>query len=463
MQQQQIAEDIKELPDFSEAAPAQRIEEVPSRQIDAGNWKERVARLSAIFNTYPDIYLSAATISIKLSVVYFVNSEGTILRVPHTLASFQATAATQAEDGETLDDFVTYNALNIDGIPAEEQLASEIHAMAKRLSAKREALAMDASYTGPVLFEDQAAAELFTRLYLGQEGLIASRMPIMEGPLAMLGAQMQKRNLGDKLNKRVLPTNMSIASVPGMPQFDGAQLIGRFSIDAEGVTPAERLPLVQDGKVVALLADRIPTPHTKASTGHRGMSVGYGADDGLSPGVLEISVDQGPAFPDMKALLLEKADEEGLEYAYIVRRIRPETVSPPSLDDDFASSFSMMQFGGGGPTPLGDAVVLMRVRVADGIEIPVRSAEVLKPGASVLRRMSATSDRKAWNITRDGESAVPGMGMFLSFGRSFAGIVGGIPTSIIAPRAVLIDEMEVRKEKRAYTPKPPLVDSPLTN
>jgi len=461
IKQQNLSEELKDLEDFSRAEPETHISPLHEAQMEISSLQERVQKLSGILKEYPEIYLSNVTLSVDQVTLYFVNSEGTVLRQPRTLVSFLASAATQAEDGEVLDDVIVHHALALDALPDDEKLASEIRMMAKDLVALRSAPLVEDSYSGPVLFEDQAAAELFVRLYLGSEGLVASRTPIIEGPMAMMSGQMQKRNLGEKINKRVLPKDVSISCVPGMTRYEETDLIGHFTVDAEGITPEERFDLVKNGKVLALMSDRVPTQFTKASTGHRTASLGMGLDDGVAPGVMEITVQEGESFKAMKGLLLERADDEGLEYAYIVRRIRPETVAPPALDDAFSMSFSMMQFGGGGQTPLGDGLQLLRVRVSDGTETVVRSAEVMRPGASAMRRIVVSKESKPWNTTLEGQSSIPGLGSFISIGRSIAGLSGGIPTSLITPRGVLIEELEVRKEKRPYTPKPPLVQSPL--
>ncbi|MBN1447811.1 MAG: hypothetical protein JXA28_07755 [Bacteroidetes bacterium] len=462
LRQQQMPEEYKDVADFSAAETIEHIEPVKHVTCDIPAWKKRVRELSAILKEYPQLYTSTLTFSFDQSTVYFVNSEGTVTVTPRMSTRILATAATQAEDGEPLMDFILYEVLTPADLPDMEQLAASIHHMAKTLTEKRSAVPMDESYTGPVLFEDQAVPELFTRLYLGSEGLIASRMPIMEGPLAMIGAQLGKRNLGDKIGKRILPNEISIASTPFVHEFQGTELTGTFSVDAEGVQPAEKLLLIDKGNAAALLSDRVPTPHSQASTGHRCLGLGSFDGDGICPGVLDITVSDGPNAYEMKQQLLDLAAEEGLEFAYIVRRIRPDAVTGPSVSDDLSTTISMFGMSaGGGATPLGDPVRIYRVNVADGTETPVRSAEVLKPGASALRKLTASIDREAWNCTMEGDSPIPGFGAFISIGRSVSGASGGIPVSIIAPKAIIISDMEVRKEKRAITPKPPIVESPL--
>ncbi len=460
LRQQQTPEEYKDVADFASATPVVSLEEESAVACDVGAWKERVRTLSALFKQTPDIYTSNLQFSFHRMMVYFVNSEGTVVMVPRTLATIVATAGTQAEDGEPLMDFVFHEAVTPDGLPDVATLETELRGMTTRLLERRSTVAMDGSYTGPVLFEDQAVAELVMRIYLGDEGLIASRMPVLEGMMSMMASQMQKRNLRDKVGKRVLPQEWTIASTPAVKDFEGRQLTGAFGIDAEGVRPTGKLLLVDAGNVASLITDRTPTPGFPASTGHR--SLGIMGDDGLSPGVLDVTVSDGPASSEMKKLLFERATEEGLEHAYIVRRIRPDAVAAPSMDDDLMASFSMFGMeGGGGSTKFGDAIQIVRVNIADGKEIPIRSVEILKPGASALRKMTACTARQAWNGLLEGQSAIPGLGAIFSFSRSIGGVAGGVPVSMIVPGAVLVDDMEVRKEKRPITMKPPIVQSPL--
>jgi hypothetical protein len=459
LRQQQLPEEMVDVEDFARAEPVVSIETGTFAGCDIPAWKDRIRALSALCIDHADIHSSNVEFAYHEMTVSFVNSEGTVVVVPRSLAVISATASTQAEEGEPLMDFLQYHARTPDGLPDIDALAEEMRTMTATLVARRTAVAMEGSYTGPVLFEDQAVAELVTRLYLGDEGLKAWRTPILDGPLAMMGSRMQKRNLRDKIGKRVLPREWSMISVPRMMEFDGLQLTGGFGIDAEGVRPADRLALVDAGAVSSLITDRTPTPGFPSSTGHRGIGVGRAAGDGLSPGVLEITVTDGPRSGEMKKLLLEKAEEEDLDHAYIIRRIRPDAVSAASTGEEM--SFSMFGMERNVATPLGDALRIYRVRVADGEEIPVRNVEILKPGASALRGLTACADRRAWNGMLEGSGPLGSLRAFIRIGSSLAGSGSGVPVSIIAPRAVIVDDMEVREEKRPLTPRPPIVQSPL--
>ncbi|MCB2204069.1 hypothetical protein KQI65_04915 [bacterium] len=465
MRQQEIPEAIRGLADFAKVKPVTHQTPHVSVSCDENAWRGRTQRLSALFTEYPGIAVSQVSFHFNDNMHYFLNSEGSSITEPGTVAVILASATTQAEDGEVLSDYVLHMALQPQDLPDEASLKAEMHSMAKRLVARRNAKRMTDSYTGPVLFEDQAAAELFVRLFLGEEGLCASRMPIMDGPLAAMGSQMQTRNLGEKMGRRVLPKEITIASTPQQKSFAGAQLVGPFAVDGQGVIPAEELILLREGKVEALLADRTPTQYTETSTGHR--CTGYSSFstvDGIGPGIMDVRVSDGPTFEEMKQELLERALDEGLEYTYIVRTIRPETVPVPPVDMDMSSTFSMFGMqGGNSAKPLDGVTGIYRVNVKDGSEELIRNIEVLKPGSSPLRRCLASADRVAWNTSIAGASSVPGLGAIFSISMSMGQGYSGIPTSVIAPRALIIDDMEVREEKRPITPKPPIVASPLAN
>ena len=61
----------------------------------------------------------------------------------------------------------------------------------------------------------------------------------------------------------------------------------------------------------------------------------------------------------------------------------------------------------------------------------------------------------------EGSGPLGSLRAFIRIGGSLAGAGSGVPVSIIAPRAVIIDDMEVREEKRPLTNKPPIVQSPI--
>ena len=103
-----------------------------------------------------------------------INSEGTTTLVGRPLISVSATAATHATDGTPLAAAMHVWARSAQALPAREQLAATLRAMALRLDSLRAAPVLE-RYSGPVLFEGRAAAQLFAAVFA--PALVGRRRP----------------------------------------------------------------------------------------------------------------------------------------------------------------------------------------------------------------------------------------------------------------------------------------------
>ncbi len=86
----------------------------------------------------------------------------------------------------------------------------------------------------------------------------------------------------------------------------------------------------------------------------------------------------------------------------------------------------------------------IQVYVEDGREEPVRSARLGEVSLSTLRHIAAVTKRR-----------------FVYNTLASANRRSGIPASFIVPEALMLEEIEVKNEKRGYTPKLPVVPPPL--
>lgn len=410
LEQQELSEEEKALEDFSKA-PKVKYTEPPRRFIiERSKWQKIAKEISAIFREYPDIYSSQMRIFCYQGDAYFINSEGTEVVRPLTLVYVQINAGTQAIDGEPLNDMISYIVTIPPDLPAIRTMKQDIKKMAERLIMLRSVPVFENSYTGPVMFEDQAVAELVAqRFFARSEGLLGYRKPIMAGRTHSGSAQ--SLSLEDKIGTRILSRDLSIKAVPTMDIFSGVKLIGSYKVDAEGVKPPEEIVLVERGILKTLLSNRTPTTKVKASNGHQRALISRGrfAGSRLSPSVILVTTSDGKAKADMKSELLQLAREEGLEYAIVVRKMMSLT-SP---------------------------ILVYRVYVEDGKEELIRSAMLGQLTLSSLRRIYAAAREQ------------------------FLYQKGGIPASYIVPQSLIFEELEVEQEKRAYTPKLPVVPSPL--
>ena len=114
---------------------------------------------SAVFLNYPGINVSAVDVEYLPETVYFVNSEGREYIKTNFYSGIEMVASTQAKDGMNLaETFHVYGLLPGD-LPGKDSVVNAAKGIAKKLSDIKSAPILDDSYSGPILFEGQSAAE----------------------------------------------------------------------------------------------------------------------------------------------------------------------------------------------------------------------------------------------------------------------------------------------------------------
>ena len=412
LEQQELSNEEKELEDFSKA-PVVKYKEPPRKfDMDRSRWEKIAREISAVFKDYPNIYSSQARFFFFQADAYFINSEGTEVVQPLTMVYVIINAGTQAVDGAPLSDVIFYIGTIPQDLPSVEAIKKDVKDMAEQLVGLRTAPVFEDSYTGPVMFEDQAVGEFISQqLFERAGGLLAFRTPIMAGRTPARGGRSQ--SLEDKIGTRILSRDLTLKAMPTLDTFSGVRLIGSFEVDEEGVKPPGEILLVENGILKTLLSNRTPTIKVRASNGHDRplISLGRFASSRLGPGVILVSTSDGKSKSELKSDLLQLAREEGLDYAIVVRKVMSST----------------------------RPILLYRVYVEDEKEELVRSAMFGRLTLSSLRRIYAAADQQ------------------------FLYQKGGIPASYIVPQSLIFEELEVEQEKRSYTPKLPIVPSPLLN
>lgn len=460
IQQQNLSEDIANLPDFAKAQKLIKYLDARRFNIDKAKWEQVANQLSSIFKDYPKIFSSYVTVYFIEAQVFFVNSEGTETKCPFTLAAIQVNAFTQADDGEPLLDHALFYGLSPDDLPSLKEMTIQIKSMADNLTALRSAPVFDESYSGPVLFEGQAVAEVFAqRFFTGSAGLNASRKPIYSDTrLAMLSS----KTMDSEIDKKIIAKDITIKATPYRDNFNGTTLIGNFAVDAEGVEPPKELTLVENGTLKTLLNGRIPNPKVKESNGHkRYLLQNGGFTNSVAPGVIEISTSEGFTEKELKEKLLEKAKEEGLEYAIIVRKIQsPNSGIEEQID---LSSIVSVATGSSKESSISKPIYVYKIYVDNGREELVRTTELGSISVSSLKKIIGTAKNQfAYNtILNTSKGGISSIVFFIISNIEESVSVNGIPASFIVPNAVLFDELEVSKEKRPITVKLPVVDNPI--
>ncbi|MCH7808705.1 MAG: hypothetical protein IIB60_05720, partial [Planctomycetes bacterium] len=290
--------------DFSKASIVELIEPTAQIEFDRDAWEQRLKRISARFNKHTQIQDSKTQLLVGVSNAYIVNTEGTRLRTPDHGALLMISAELQAPDGMKISDGLSYFGPTPQDLPPEGEIFQDIDELVAGLMSAAAAPILD-RYTGPVLFDNVAAGQMF-RTMLAQS--IAARVdPVGTQRRKLTGAG----SLEKKLEQRILPDSFQIYDDPTLPKVGDTHLLGHYRYDDEGVR-TERVDLVVDGVLKSMVMSRVPTKKLSGTNGHARRSGGNTTPE-TAIGCLFIQDKNGISDEALKAKLIEAAKEEGLD------------------------------------------------------------------------------------------------------------------------------------------------------
>ncbi|MBZ5546190.1 MAG: hypothetical protein LAO07_21400, partial [Acidobacteriia bacterium] len=300
----------EQLADFSKEEPASLTDDAPTAVVNLEEAARLVRELSAVFRKSPGVDTSTVRLRVSNLRTLYLNSEGSSFTRVTPSVAFIAIAATQATDGMPLQDFLSVYGHSMSDLPAKDQLAARLGDLGKRLEALRTAPLLE-RYNGPVLFEGQAAAELFSQVFAPE--MLATRRPVADNPqIEMVLGGMENPFL-DKLGARVLPEFLNVADNPTLERYNQTPLAVRYRVDDEGVR-ARETQLVKHGILATLLSTRSPVSGIEHSTGNR-------RGPGILPSNLIVTAENGLSDAALRELFLKLVKQRGKEYGIIVRRL----------------------------------------------------------------------------------------------------------------------------------------------
>ncbi len=432
-----MSEDPEEkLPDFWKAPATKMVLPKTALQLDTALWDKRVRNMSTVFRGFPEVIDSLVEVSFSNGTNYLVNNEGSVQRTPDGLFDVRIRAVANASDGVPVRNAVFLPAQRLDLLPDIAEMQRAANDVAAELRALTKAPAGEA-YSGPVLFEGHAAAQLFAQL-IG-ENLRPNRRPISEPGRPVPGGNSEFEN---KIGSRILPDSFDVVDDPTQAEWRGRSLFGHYEVDMEGVPP-QPVPVIERGVLKSLLTTRQPVKGFTGTTGHARFQGPFGARlAGI--GNLFIKSSDGKPLPAVKAQLLELCKQRGKPYGILVRKLDfPSTMSVPEVQGMMAA----MAQGGGGSRPISPPVLAYKV-YADGHEELVRGLRFRGFSTRLLRDIVAASDEPVvFDFVNNGlPFAIHGAGGYVA------------PTSVIAP-AVLFEEVELERIQDERS-KPPIVPPP---
>lgn len=404
--------------------------EIPAFNNDI--YEKRISKLSEIFADYPEIHVSRVSYEYNPETVYYVNSEGREYIKTEFLTGLEVIAASQSEDGMPVAQMYSAYADTPDNLPTQDSLMKAVRIIAEKLRKLTKADYLEESYSGPVIFEGQAAAEIFAQVFA--PNLVTQRAPMTES-----GFQDNERFTAfqTKIGGRVLPEFLSIKATPTMKKYKGYPIFGHFELDDEGVKPSD-VNLVKDGYLKALLSSRVPTKRVRKTNGHN-----RGGAAMLS--VIEISSNKKHQKTDkeLKDRMLKLCKDRELPYGIIVRKVVNQNMLYTGLYNITKGDF---------PAPFGQTKkVLLEVYKVfpDGKEELIRGCQA--KGFSVASFKDIIGVGKNKTVLNYLASAVSSP--FVTGGSRY------IPATVIVPN-LLFEDGEIKPVDEDY-PKPPFLSNPV--
>lgn len=424
-----------QLPDYSKADPIVSLPKVSHQKTDASALSQRVARLSSVFASYPEVLASNVELQVIDGITRLINSEGTAIRYADRIDYVVARAEGQAQDGMLVRDALSIQALDIGKLPSEEEMRKQIAGIADHVRDLQKAPAGE-GYTGPVLFEPMAAAQLMAQLV--GDNLRVTRKPIADGR----NVNVITSEFESKVGSRVLPDWMDVTDDPTQTSWNGKPLAGYYQFDLEGVPP-KAVKVIEKGVFKSFLTTRQPIKGFSSTNGHARLSGAFG-NEAAAIGNLLVTASEKAPLADLKKRAIQMAMDRSKPYAMVVRKL---DFPYSSTQADLQALMQSSQQSGGSARPLSPPILIYRV-YPDGREELVRGLRFRGVSSRALRDILAASEESAMYdfINNSAPLALLGYGGYIA------------ATSVVSP-GLLFEEMELELpqeplQKRPIVPPP---------
>lgn len=438
-----------DIDDFARVHAVQHVEPLATPDWTSRNWEQEARDASGALRAFPQIYDSRVTYYLVYTTEYLLTSEGTEMRTNRSVAAIEAGMSTLASDGMQVNHYYSAYAPRPADLPGADAVRKNLNVAGTELMAMRSAPPAP-DYTGPILFESRAAAALLAQVL--SPSLSGARPPLAFQPVVdqLMSSLGARSDWSGKIETRVLPLTVSLVDDPLMKEYKGTPLIGTYSIDEEGV-PAEKVTLVENGKLKNLLMSRRPGPDSDKSNGHGRASFLADAKPVMSN--LIFSSTESVSADDLKKKFLDACRAEKLEFCLMVRQM-----DNPSLSLMHQEDFSglLASFGGNAATdrlPL----VVYKVYPQNGREELVRGARIAGFGPRTLRNIAGiANDNFVYNYMQSQIAGISGTAL-----GAFGTAQSGLPAAVVAP-SLLFEEIEVRGARGEPKRLPILPEPPMT-
>ncbi len=252
--QQLIAEEKEKNADFSTESPEKFASLPEAVSYDSNAWANKVRGWSAKFRSHPGVLGSNVNFSARREVRTIVDTEGSALEGGNNLFRIEVNGVGIAPDGMDVQAFDSIEAADPARFPKDDAIQARIERVATRVDSLVQAPPAE-PIVCPAILSGKASAVFFHEIF-GHRIEGHRQKDVSEG-------QTFTRMLGQE----VLPTFISVEFDPTRRNYNGADLIGYYDFDDEGVR-ARPVKVVEDGVLKTFLLSRSPVGQFVQSNGH---------------------------------------------------------------------------------------------------------------------------------------------------------------------------------------------------
>lgn len=406
--------DIKEIYDeISDSPKVEYIKKDGRFKENCSKYEKILKEISALSKKYDKIKSSSVRFYHSYETKRYADSENSFFITSYPIYSVSITAEIMDKNGfvkKTDKKFIFDSDRYIN-----ESLVKKADSFLKEVSDTYNSEVLD-YYLGPAVFEEDAAGEFFNNLFVRN---ISFYPPVETDKEEYLKYYYDVPKLVDRIGKRVISGFIDIYDDPTVKEYEGEYLAGNYYIDDEAVI-AKKLNLVENGVLKNIYTSKRPNKYSSQSNGHaRG---GYYMYNYPTSGNVFINSKKTLKYEDLILEAKKMAKEQNMANILVVRKLSS------SYTDDV----------------LGEPSVAYLLDINTGEKKYISDSKFEGMGLRSLRDIVYTEDKKyVYNFEQKGP-----------FYNSQS-----VNSSIIAPKSILINEIELIKsdkkpDKKPYVPHP---------
>lgn len=377
---------------------------------DTKHISQMLKKASQLVEGNPFVQDSHFSFNIEQGHRYFADSVGTQLKTPFLFVRLSYGITNQLADGSTLERSNSYDVVEENQLPTEEQFLEDVRQSLRELEALSKAPEAE-PVSVPTILKNRAMA-VFVHEVLGHR---------------LEGHRQKQDSFGktftSKIGQQVTAPFITIVDDATLPVFKGQPLRGFYEYDDEGVK-AERVSLVEKGMLRGFLMSSSPIENFPASNGHGRASMGKAPVARM--GNTQLISSQTVSYDELEKQLLQEIRLQHKPYGYII--------------EDLSGGFTMTYTSG--PQVFKLTPNLVYRIYPDGKKEVVRGVDIVgTPLVSFGQIVAAADDDAVFNGSCGAES-------------------GWVPVSAISP-SVLLKTLEIEKTAKSEK-KPPILPPPHT-